>query len=56
MINYRKAKKEEVKCCNCKYHKEPDWTQKRIRCFVYNRIAGNYAVGKNNTCDLARVT
>ena len=46
MTNYRKAKKGDIKCENCYYSKLPDWCQKRIRCYLYNRTADNYAVGK----------
>uniref|UniRef100_A0A6M3JAX2 Uncharacterized protein n=1 Tax=viral metagenome TaxID=1070528 RepID=A0A6M3JAX2_9ZZZZ len=55
-MNYRKAKKGDIKCSDCADHKEPDWYEKRIRCMVgaqYNGMLG-YAVGKNMTCDRAR--
>ena len=54
-MDYRKAKKGDIKCSDCVKHKEPDWCEKRIRCMIgakYNAMLG-YAVGKNMTCNKA---
>ncbi len=61
MRNYRKAKRNEIRCKDCHFVispnpgnlKIPGFPKERFRCGVsYTRIS--YAVGKNMTCDCAK--
>jgi len=51
LIHYRKAKKGDISCKDCRYSQLPTWPQKRLRCFLGNGNPCGYAIGKNMTCD-----
>ena len=48
MENYRKAKKGDITCNDCR-HKTGRWYSKRLYCDI-----SDYSVGKKNTCSNAR--
>ncbi len=53
---YRKAKKDEISCSKCYWHKRPEWWGKQIRCtWPGPRYQTGYAVSKNNTCERAHI-
>lgn len=51
MKNYRKAKRGEIRCIDCRYVRGPDSIRGWHRC---SYSVPHYAIGKKNTCDYAK--